>query len=409
MDFRQELYQFDSGLRLVFIKTEGFHTAKFKVMVMTGAEDESSPTGMAHLVEHTIFKGTDKLSQEEISEKFNSLSAEVDAFTSSEFTSYKANFPKRNLEPVLELYSHILKDSAFDKDMMAKEKRVIIEEILMHEDNPDQLSFDNLVKLMYSDNGIGHDIAGEIDEFKKVTKSMAYKFYKDRYHAKNFLISVIGDFEFEAVKQLVDKYFNKPFIPSRLAVLKKWSSKSRVKPKSKVVYKDINQANIVMGFKTVPYPDYKRLDIGLIGFILGGSMSSRLFRRIRNELSLCYAVYAFEMNYKSNGFLGVSLATSSDKSDMAIGAVNEEIMKILEQGVTDEEFNSAKSLTLDKYLMNQDYPSVNLHYLAYENRLADRDEITNYIRGITKESALQAFREYIQPNKAFLSIVTSKN
>lgn len=409
MDFKRELYRFDSGLRLVFIKTEGYHTARIKITFEVGAEDEEKPTGMAHLVEHTIFKGTTKYSQEEISERFDALSADVNAYTSSEFTTYKANFPKRNLEKVLNLYSHILKDSAFDSEMIKKEKQVILEEIMMHEDNPDQLAFDNIVKLMYSDIGIGNDIAGEVLEFNKVTKETVFKFYKEHYHSANMLVSVIGDFEFKTVIEMVDKYLSSPFKKKGVVKCKQWSKKSKTKPKSKVVYKDINQANILLGFKTMSHIALERIDLGIIGFILGGSMSSRLFKKIRNELSLCYSVYGFEINYANNGFFGISLATSPQKSDVAISAVNEEIMKIIENGVTDEEFENSKNLMLDKHLMNQDLPNAGLHYLSYTNKLVDMEVLTNYIKGVTKESALEVFRKYIHPNKEFISIVTNKN
>ena len=409
MNFKQELYVFPSGLRLVFVKTPKFYTAKFKLVVETGSEDEQTPSGLAHLVEHSIFKGTTELNQEEISEAFNNLSADVDASTSSEFTVFKANFPKRNLEKVLRLYSSMLGDSVFDKREMEHEKQVIIEEILMHKDLPDQLVFDNLVKLMYSDCGIGNDIAGELDYFKKVKQEEVVSFHASHYHAKNFLVSVVGDFDFEEVKRLIKTYFDDKFNKKSKIKTKKWSKPSRVQPNVIFEKKDIAQSNILLGFKTLPYADFNRLKLALICFILGGSMSSRLFQKIRNELSLCYSVYAFDMNYKNNGFLGISLATSASNQKNAIDAVNAEIDRILHEGVTDEEFNSAKNLTLDKHLMNQDQPQASLSYLSYTGKLLNEPEMISYLKSITKEEALLEFKKYISTDREFISVVSPKS
>jgi len=409
MNYKQQLHIFDSGLRLVFVKSSGFHTAKFKLAVEVGAEDEKKPYGVAHLLEHSIFKGTNLYSQEDISEKFNSLSAEVDASTSSELTVFKANFPKRNLKAVLELYSHLLSSSVFDEQEMQKEKQVIIEEIYMHEDMPDQFAFDNLVKCMYSDVGIGNDIAGEIKYLQTITRKDVLTFFSEYYHAKNFLISVVGDFEFEEVITLVDKLFNKPFINTRGVKLKSWSKVSKVKPKKIEIKKAINQSNILIGFKTVPYENNERMKLGLIAFILGGSMSSRLFKRIRNELSLCYSIFAFDMNYKNNGFLGISLATSASNEKKAIDAVNDEIVKVLNDGVTDEEFMVAKNLTIDKHLMINDYPNASLSYLSYTGKLYEQKEVLDYLKKLTKKEALDCFRKYINLSQEFVSIVSPKN
>lgn len=408
MIFEQKLHTFPSGLRLVYTKMPGYYTAKFKLMVEVGAEDEKAPNGVAHLLEHSVFKGTDKFSQEEISEKFDSLSADVNASTSSEFTVYKATFPKRNLVKVVGLLSHILKDSVFDPTLLEKEKHVVIEEILMHEDNPDQLAFDNLTKIMYGDVGIGNDIAGEIQNVEKIKSKDLKSFHKAHYSASNFLVSVMGDFEESEIIDLIKAEFEEKFTNPK-AIKKNWSKKSKTKPQIKVEQKDINQSNIMIGFRTLPYEDLDRIKFNIISFILGGSMSSRLFKKIRNDMGLCYSVYAFELNYKNNGFLGVSLATTKANESRAIKEVNNEIEKILNSGVTDSEFNVAKNLTLDKYLMGNDTPQVGLSYLSYTNKLFDQEKVIEYIRSIKKEDCLAVFRKLVKIEEEFVSIVSPKS
>ena len=127
MRYSQEFFEYASGLKLIFVKSPDFYTAKLKIMFTVGAEDEEQPRGIAHLLEHSIFKGTTKYSQEEISEAFNNMSADVDASTSSETTCYMATFPKERLADVSKLYSHILTESVFNEVEIEKEKNVIIE------------------------------------------------------------------------------------------------------------------------------------------------------------------------------------------------------------------------------------------------------------------------------------------
>lgn len=405
MKYEQKLYTYPSGLRLAFIKTPDFTTAKLRILVEVGAEDEETPAGMAHLLEHSIFKGTKNYSQEQISEKFNALSASVNASTSSEATMFKATFPKRNIEPVFNLYAEMLHDSVFDKDNLEKEKRVIIEEILMGEDEPDQLAFDNLIRTMFKDVGIGNDIAGRIDLLKKITRADLVEFHSDYYHAKNFLVSVIGDFDFDYVKNLVDKVFNLPFINSS-GKLKRWSKPAMVLPNRIQAKKEISQANILFGFRSVPYTSLDRIKLSLIGFILGGSMNSRLFKKIRNELSLCYSVFTFDVNYKDNGIYAISLATTAKNQEEAILAVNREVQKILDEGVTDEEFEIARNLDIDRFLMSNDYPKISLNYLSYTGELLDKDRVLEFLRKVKKEEALECFRKYISLDKEFISIVS---
>jgi len=409
MKFSQQLFEFESGLRLVFVKTPNHYTAKIKIMFMVGAEDEDEPNGLAHLLEHSVFKGTDKLTQAEISEQFNNLSADIDASTSSEFTTYSANFPKPKLEEVMKLYSHILSSSKFDAKELEKEKQVIIEEILMHEDMPDQVCFDQLVALMYNDTGIGNDIAGKINNLSSMKRGDLIDFYNAHYHSKNMLISIVGDFEFSQIIDLVNFYFNKTFTKrrSKNAICKRWSKQSNALPATGQTKKETFQANVMMGFRCPSYMDMERFDFGLIGFILGGSMSSRLFKKIRNELALCYMISSFEVPYKNNGFMAVNFSTSTENASKCIDAVNEVMVDIIKNGVTDQEFESAKALSIDRYLMSQDYPKGNLRYLAYTNKILDSDEITCYLKNCSKNKALDIFRRYVQPEKAFISIVSA--
>lgn len=408
MRFKEELLTLSNGTKFAFVKTEGFYSAKFKITFACGAEDEPNAYGIAHLVEHGVFKGTDTLSQEEISVMFNKLSADPDASTSSEFTSYKARFPKRNLEEVLKLYSDIIFNSNFDEKLMEKEKRVIIEEIKMHEDMPEQACFDNLIKNMFQDIGIGYDIGGEIPLLKKVTREDLLNFRDSRYNSENAYIYVIGDYDKAQVVQLLEKHIVPKLKKAKAGTVKKWSKKSSTKGGIYTKFKPIEQANVMIAFKSLPFEDFDRLKLATILYILGGSMSSRLFERIRNQLSLCYSIYAFDVNYKNNGFFGISFASDISSAQLAVKEIKNELKKILTEGVTQEEFIDAKNMSIDKHFMRKDHPSANLAYLAYTGNLIDEKLVESTIKKMTKKECEDVFRKVVDLDCCYLSYVGKK-
>ena len=407
MRYKQQLYEYPSGLRLIFVKSPEFYTAKINVLFLVGSEDEEKANGVAHLLEHSVFKGTTKLNQEQNSEAFSSLSAEIDASTSSESTLFSASFPRPNLEDVAKLYSHILTDCDFKEEEIDKEKQVIIEEILMHDDMPDQACFDQLVRMMYADVGIGNDIAGEIEFLKNVSTKDLRAFHDAYYHTENMLVSVIGDYDFEDVKRVVEQYFVSPFVNhNKNKKIKQWSPMSSVQPTISHTKKDILQSNVMIGYKSPAYIDMERFDFGIIGFILGGSMNSRLFTKIRNELALCYAISSFEVSYKNNGFMAINFSTTTKNTKKCVDAVNKVVENLIKNGVSDLEFDRAKKLIIDRYLMDLDFPKGNLKYLASTGEVLNGDKITQYLRGCTKEKSMEIFRKYISTERAFISIVS---
>ena len=408
MNFKEELYTFPSGLKLVMLSAPNYYTSEVKIIFKVGAEDEPKEYGISHLIEHCVFKGTSTLKQEDISVKLDSLAADVDASTSSEFTTYKAIFPRPNIEPVLDLLSKMLFDSTFDKDEVEKEKKVILEEIKMHKDQPEQQAFDNLIKKMYKGYGIGNDIAGSEQLLKQVLPSDMREYQQKYYNAQNAVISVVGDYKKQEIVKIVDKYLNQNLLKNGNGQ-KNWSLKPTSHGEMVTEIKAINQANIMLGYRALPYENMDRIKFGIIAYILGGSMSSRLFTKIRNELSLCYSVYSFSISYKNSGFLGISLATSPENASLAIKEVKNELHKLLINGVTEEEWQAAKSMRYNKFLMEQDRPRTTLSYVAYTGELLNNKKIEEIINSVTREEAMEIFRNTINEEDVFISYVGKKN
>lgn len=405
----KELIQFDNGLRLVFVKKpEGKVRASLKIYFLVGSEDEETPRGIAHLLEHSVFKGTSEYSQEELSIELNKICANANASTSVDFTNYRAKFPKSNINRVFELFSAMIFDSVFDTDELEKEKNVIIEEINMCKDDPPRFAFQNLMGSMFMGTGMGSDIAGEPELLKTVTRDDLIGFRNTHYIPQNTIISVSGDLDRDIVKNLVEKYFVKRFceINGEELTLKKYTPTYN-RPANLVVKNNgLIQSNVMMGIYIMDYLSEDKRKFKLINFILGGSMSSRLFKKLRNELGLCYSIYSDTYLYKNNGVMLIDFSTTKKNRQKAIEMVRDEIDNILKNGITQEEFETAKSVIVNTFLMEQDdQPYVNLTYLAFSGELDDPKRVLEELESMSKDDCEAVFRKYVDTNNIHISVV----
>lgn len=403
-----KLITFDNGVRLEFVKKPtNMVQASLKIAFLVGSEDEKKEQGLAHLLEHCTFKGTKDYSQEQLSIELDKICAMPNASTSAEFTIYEAKFPKFNVERLFELYAKMLFESSYDANAIESEKLVIIEEIKMNNDVPADFAFDQLINIMYHGTGLGFDIAGDPKLLKRVTREELIQFRDNHYIAENTIISVVGDFDEGEIVRLVDKYFVTRFtaVKSTSLAKKRWTEVVNQPPVKVVKNKSLNQANVMMGCYGVGYEDIDRLKLATILFILGGSMSSRLFVKLRNQLSLCYSIYAHQYIYKNNGFVLIDFSTSVENLENAIQAVRKVIDELILNGVSDEEFELAKNVLLSNFLMGQDIPQSHISHLAYTGKLFDEKEREEEFRGLTRKECEDTFKKYISSENFFVSIV----
>ena len=403
-----KLIQFNNGLRLELVsKPKNMVQAAFRVAFLAGSEDEEIEQGVAHLLEHCTFKGTKEYSQEQLAVEMDKISAIPNASTSAEFTIYEAKFPKFNFQRLVELFSKMIFESKYDEQGIESEKFVVLEEIKMHDDVPADCAFDKLTNIMYKGTTLGFDIAGDAKLLKNVKREDLINFRDRHYIPENTIVSVVGDFEEEMVVALIDRYFVQRFntIKNIEKKPKKWNERVSLKPETIIQNKKLNQANVMLGAYTTGYDDPDRIKLAIIFFVLGGSMSSRLFVKLRNQLSLCYSIYADQLNYKNNGFLLIDFSTSPINHERAIDEVKNVIEDIRKNGITEEEFILAKNVLLNNFLMSQDVPQSHISYLAYNGKLFNPQAREKEIRALNKKDCEEAFRKYIDGEKFFVSVV----
>lgn len=401
MKFEQKLKTYKNGTRLVLTKTPGYYSANISIQFSVGSEDEKFEYGMSHLVEHELFKGTKKLSQSELTREFLKISARQNATTSSEFTIYKASLPNPNIKRCLELFSEMIFEPALEESELESEKLVIIEEMKRDDDTAKWVGYNALESSLFSGVGLSKRVLGRKKDFVKINRDDIIDFMKERYIPENCLISVIGDYAFDEIDRLVEEFFIKKFTTST-GKIKQFSETVKNSPTSQHIYKDTKQTMGMIAFYGLPYNHKNFEHYAIMNYVLGGgSLNSRLFERIRNQLSLAYGIVSLVTAYKNNGYLMIHYGTSPENNEKARDAALDVLEEMLRNGITDEEFEASKKMILDNVLMQQDTPSAHNIHIGYEGKLFDFKVREKKIRGLKKEDCEKVFRDLIGNQKPF--------
>lgn len=402
--------QFDNGLRLIINKMDGFLSASAGVLVKTGSINETSDeNGISHFIEHVMFKGTKKRSAFEISDHIDRIGAQINAFTSKELTCYYTKSTGEHLENSLEVLSDIFFDSVFDKGELEKEKGVIIEEINMSEDTPEELCLDILAKSYYGENGLGQTILGPAKNIRKFT-SNDVKSYMDKYYtADNVVIAIAGAVDEKKVEKFVEEHFAARFTKTKSAP--QVNAKSSQK-QSLFKCKKIEQTHIGFAMQGLKMNDEMSDAFAIANAVLGGGMSSRLFQKIREELGLAYSVYSYASQYKTDGVLEIYAGVNTANRDLAVEAIAQEVKRFKTDGITEQEFLRGKEQLKSSIIMSRESTASQMmlygKYLIFLDQLFDGNERLARLEKITLKDVHQAIERSFDIENSALATVGSK-
>lgn len=362
--------QFDNGLRLVVNKMEGMLSVSIGVLVKTGSMNESATeNGISHFIEHIMFKGTEKRSAFEISDHIDRIGAQINAFTSKELTCYYTKSTKEHAHTSLEILSDIFFNSKFDKDELEREKGVVIEEINMSEDAPEEVCLDLLARAYYGQKGLGQTILGTSKNVKSFTRDDVLKYMDKYYTADNVVISIAGNVDIDNAERLVKEYFADKFTKTKSSLQ---ISTTPFEPLQLYKTKKIEQSHIAFAMKGISVSDAKSDALTIANIIFGGGMSSRLFQKIREELGLAYSVYSYTSQYKDNGVIEIYAGVNTSLRDLAVNAIIEQLQKFKKDGITEQEFFRGKEQVKSAFIMGQE--STGSQMLLYAKYLALLDK-----------------------------------
>ena len=376
----------NSGIEVIFDRLESISTCSVGVFVKTGSRDESdTEEGISHVLEHMIFKGTPARNYFEISEEIDYLGANVNAHTTKEETVFYINALTQFLGKSVDILFDIVTNSMIDEKELEKEKDVIVEEIKMYKDSPDDLVFE----MNYADsiNGqYGKSIIGTEASVKGFTADEIRKYYKERYTKDNILIVVSGNFDKNEIIQKIDQYFSK-------LGDKKTDRRDKIdfsfNAGKKIVTKDINQVNICISHQSEDYNSKNKIYTDILANIIGGSMSSRLFQEIREKNGLAYSVYTYNQYYLSGGLTSTYIGTNLENYEKAIEITLSEFKKLRENGVTEDELQKAKNKYMSRIAFAMENPRSRMgilgNYYIRKNEILDSEKMKNEVNAVKLE------------------------
>lgn len=339
-----------NGLRVLTDTVKTVESVAIGLWVDVGTRNEDMvDNGVAHMVEHMLFNGTPSRSAQDIVAQIENVGGQMNAYTSRENTAYYIHLLKENVELAIDVLSDMIQNSSFPEKEILKERRVIIQEIGMCADTPDDLVFDLYQETAYPRQSLGAPILGTANIIEKIDKSILQKYINKFYTAENLVLCASGNVSHDDIVRLAEKYFtNLPKTDSASY------DKAQYQGGDKRQEKSLEQAHVVLGFEGIDKFDVNYYHAGVLSTLLGGGMSSRLFQSVREKHGLAYSVYASHTAYKDNGQFEIYVGTDPEKLEKLMPVLVDEINKITQENVLDSELARAKSQLKASLLMGQE-------------------------------------------------------
>lgn len=381
----------DNGLKLIVNQMSGLMSVTMGILVHTGASQENDKEdGISHFIEHMTFKGTKKRTSFQISDEMDRIGAQMNAFTGKDMTCYYAKSTTGHAEEAFEILADIFLESTFPEEEMEREKGVIIEEINMNEDTPDDLCLDLLSQAFYGERGYGRNILGPKSNVSGFTKSDIAAYLEKHYVPDNIVISMSGNIDIKLAEDMVLKYFS----GMDRRCCKRGEVKVDLKCKSVYKHKDIEQVHIGIAFPSVKRYDKLYDATQIMNTILGGGVSSRLFQTVREELGLAYTVYSYVSAYAETGALSVYAGVNAEKYKSSVDAIYKCIDDIKKKNISYEEFIRGKEQLVSSSIFAQESTSSQMllfgKELLYSGRIYDFEDRVNKINAVTLDDVLEA-------------------
>ena len=402
-----------SGLRIVTEEEKSVRSAAFGIWVNVGSRDESNSTaGASHFLEHLLFKGTKKRSSLEISSSIEAVGGETNAFTSKEYTCFYARVIDKDLPLAVDVISDLITSSVVRAEDVEAERKVVLEEIAMRDDDPSDLIHDLFLEKYYGDTPLGRPILGSVNSIKNMSRNTVFNYYKNRYKPEDLVVAVAGNVKHKKVVQLVENALSKDeFLDQPKKEFKvRTSSQVEVTGRGKVTLLDkkTEQAHIVYGVPGVAREDKSRFALSVLSSAIGGGMSSRLFQEIREKRGLAYSTYAYSQQFAGSGVLSFYVGCKPDKAEESIKIIQSILYDIAENGLTQEEIERAKGAVSGALVLSQEdtgsrMTRIGKSELVY-GQILSFDEILREVANVTPEQIKEIAHKTL-PTSPTLAVV----
>jgi predicted Zn-dependent peptidase len=376
----------DTGLRLITETMPHVRSVSLGVWLTRGSRHETvDRSGIAHFVEHMLFKGTGTRTAEDIAQAIDSIGGQLDAFTAKEYASYYIKVLDEHLPLAVDLLSDIVMNPNFAVDDLDKEKKVILEEIKMVEDTPDDLVHELFTQHFWEGHALGRPILGSKESVESFTAGILRDYFRTSYVAPNLIVSAAGNVEHASVRDLIARAFEK--LPSTRAPFQ--DETPRVIPQVVIRSKELEQSHVVLGTGSYPQNHEDRYVSYIMNTVLGGSMSSRLFQNVREKRGLAYAVFSGLSAYRDAGNITIYAGCANEAVPEVIDLCVEELKGMKQSPMPDAELRRAKDHLKGSLMLSLENTASRMSHLARQEIYFERhfglDETLAGVERVTPE------------------------
>jgi predicted Zn-dependent peptidase len=347
-----------SGLRIVTEEVPSVRSAAIGIWVNVGSRDETpAVAGASHFLEHLLFKGTTRRNALEISATIEAVGGEMNAFTSKEYTCFYARVIDTDLPMAIDIVSDLITSSIVSALDVDAERKVVLEEIAMRDDDPSDLVHDLYAETYYGDTQLGRPILGTIKSISEMTRSSVFNYYKKKYLPQDLVVAVAGNIKHKRVVAMVEEALSRDnFLDVKGSPQIRPNTPVKTKPMQSVglMTRKTEQAHMFYGMEGVARSDERRFAMGVLASALGGGMSSRLFQEIREKRGLAYSVYAYAQQFAGSGQIGFYAGCNPTKAIEVIEIIREVLADVAENGMSHEEIERAKGAVRGSLVLSQE-------------------------------------------------------
>lgn len=398
-----------NGLQVILIPQKDAVTTTMLTLIGVGSNMENvKQNGISHFLEHVCFKGTEKRPTAKIiNQEIEQIGAIANAFTGEEYTGFYAKSHPRHVHTIIDIIGDIVLNSTIPENEVEKEKGVIVEEINMYEDMPQAKVMELLTSIAYGDTPAGRGIIGTKESVRALTQKDILKYKKNHYVSENMVVVVAGAFDEKEVLSTLKTVFKN--VPNGRKSMHPKVTLTTKTPQSKIEQRKIDQAHLAIMFPSVSRDHKDKAAATLLAKVLGGSMSSRLFQLLREDLGVCYYVRASQSSAKTYGEFCISAGVDSTRVEEVCSAIAAELKKIKEGDITDEELSRAKEYMLGVFGMSLETTDSVASFYGMQALLSEKvespEKITTQYLAVTAEDIQRVAKKLIDGKKVKVALV----
>jgi len=391
-----ERTEFSSGLRVVTERMPSVRSVSLGFWVLAGSRDERPRiSGSSHFLEHLLFKGTDRRSAQDIAENFDAIGGDVNAFTAREYTCYYARVLDRDLEMAVDHLADMVQHSLIRADDLDAERQVILEEINIHEDSPEDIVHDLFTHTLWPEHPLGRPILGTVETIASANRASVKRFYGRHYVPGNLVIAAAGNLRHDDVlrmlKQRMDTGRRLSGSSASARNVRAPGRAPRPSGAHLVKRRKTEQAHICLGTNGLARNDPDRFAFLVVNTALGGGMSSRLFQEVREKRGLAYSVYSYHSQYTEAGLFSAYAGTTPSRAGDVVSLLRRELEGVRDGGITQAEFDRAKGHVKGSIVLSLEDPGGRMSRLGRSEishgEILSVDQALNRVERVTLEDA----------------------